>query len=108
MPLSKKKKTKIVILCLLALFLFVRLVVLFTVPIGSLGVEERVIKKDGETIYVRGDCPWSTDNAILFAGVVDAGYSSCRAFYVLGDMEREWLWITGWRTRGFYQRVDHS
>ena len=109
MPLSKKKKTKIVIFCLLALFLFVRLVVLLTVPIGSLGVEEREIKKDGETIYVRGDCPWASGgNTILFAGVVDAGQSSCRAYYVLGDTEREWLYVTGWRTRGFYQRVDQS
>ena len=103
--MSKKEKTKIVVLCLLALVLFVRLVVLFTVPIGSFGVEERVIKKDGEIIYVRGDCPWSADNAVLFAGTVAAGDSSCRAFYVLGDTEREWLWVTGRRTRGFYRRV---
>lgn len=104
-PLLKKEKTKIVVLCLLALVLFVRLVVLFTVPIGSFGVEERVIKKDGEIIYVRGDCPWSADHAVLFAGVVDKGSASCRAFYVLGDAEREWLYVTGWRTRGFYRRV---
>lgn len=106
--MRKKNKTKIVVLCLLALVLFVRLVVLFTVSIGSFGVEERVIKKDGEIIYVRGDCPWSADNAVLFAGTVAAGDSSYRAYYVLGDTEREWLYVTGWRTRGFYQRVDQS
>ena len=107
--MRKKNKAKIVVLCLVALILFVRLVVLLTVPIGSLGVEEREIKKDGETIYVRGDCPWASGgNTILFAGVVDAGQSSCRAYYVLGDTEREWLYVTGWRTSGFYQRVDQS
>ena len=101
--MRKKNKAKIVVLCLMVLVLFVRLVVLLTVPIGALGVEERVIKKDGETIYVRGDCPWASGgNTILFAGVVDAGQSSCRAYYVLGDTEREWLYVTGWRTRGFY------
>jgi len=106
--LRKKNEAKIVALCLVVLVLFVRLVVLLTVPIGSLGVEEREIKKDGETIYVRGDCPWASGgNTILFAGVVDAGQSSCRAYYMLGDTEREWLYVTGWRTRGFYQRVDH-
>ena len=104
-PLRKKEKTKIAVLCLLALVLFVRLVVFFTVPIGSFGVEERVIKKNGETIYVRDDCPWSADHAVLFAGVVDKGSASCRAFYVLGDTEREWLYVTGWRFRGFYRRV---
>ena len=106
--MRKKNKAKIVVLCLMVLVLFVRLVVLLTVPIGSLGVEEREIKKDGETIYVRGNCPWAADHAVLFAGVVDAGQSSCRAYYVLGDTEREWLYVTGWRTRGFYQRVDQS
>ena len=55
--MRKKNKAKIVVLCLVVLVLFVRLVVLLTVPIGSLGVEEREIKKDGETVYVRGDCP---------------------------------------------------
>ncbi|MBE6918477.1 MAG: hypothetical protein E7469_02195 [Ruminococcaceae bacterium] len=106
--MRKKNEAKIVALCLVVLVLFVRLVVLLTVPIGSLGVEEREIKKDGETIYVRGDCPWASGgNTILFAGVVDAGQSSCRAYYMLGDTEREWLYVTGWRTRGFYQRVDH-
>ena len=104
-PLRKKEQTKIAVLCLLALVLFVRLVVFFTVPIGSFGVEERVIKKNGETIYVRDDCPWSADHAVLFAGVVDKGSASCRAFYVLGDTEREWLYVTGWRFRGFYRRV---
>lgn len=107
--MRKKNKAKIVVLCLVVLVLFARLAVLLTVPIGSLGVEERVIKKDGESIYVRGDCPWASGgNTILFAGVVDAGQSSCRAYYVLGDTEREWLYVTGWRTRGFYQRVDQS
>lgn len=107
--MRKKNKAKIVVLCLMVLVLFVRLVVLLTVPIGSLGVEEREIKKDGETIYVRGDCPWASGgNTILFAGVVDAGQSSCRAFYVLGDAEREWLYVTGWRFRGFYRRVDQG
>ena len=107
--MRKKNKAKIVVLCLVVLVLFARLAVLLTVSIGSLGVEERVIKKDGESIYVRGDCPWASGgNTILFAGVVDAGQSSCRAYYVLGDTEREWLYVTGWRTRGFYQRVDQS
>lgn len=106
--MRKKNKAKIVVLCLMVLVLFVRLVVLLTVPIGSLGVEEREIKKDGEIIYVRGDCPWSADHAVLFAGVVDKGSSSCRAFYVLGDAEREWLYVTGWRFRGFYRRVDQG
>ena len=107
--MRKKNKAKIVVLYLVVLVLFARLAVLLTVPIGSLGVEERVIKKDGESIYVRGDCPWASGgNTILFAGVVDAGQSSCRAYYVLGDTEREWLYVTGWRTSGFYQRVDQS
>lgn len=103
--MSKKEKTKIVVLSVLALVLFVWVVARFTIYIGSFGVEERVIKKGGETIYVRDDCPWSDDHAVLFAGVVKKGSASCRAFYVLGDTEREWLYVTGWRFRGFYRRV---
>lgn len=103
--MSKKEKRKIAVLCLLAMALFVWVVARFTIHIGSFGVEERAIKKNGETIYVRDDCPWSADHAVLFAGVVDKGSASCRAFYVLGDTEREWLYVTGWRFRGFYRRV---
>ena len=42
---------------------------------GSLSHEGQTIQKNGEVIYVRGDCPWSTGNAILPAGVIDAGNS---------------------------------
>ena len=105
--MSKTEKTKIVVLCFLALVLFVRLVVLFAVPIGSLGVEEREIKKNGETIYVCDDCPWD-GNTLLFAGIVTQGDSLFLAFYVPGDTEREWLYVTGWRFREFYRRIDQS
>ena len=104
--MEQQRQRKIGILCLLAFALFVRIIVFFTVPLGSLSHEGQTIQKNGEVIYVRGDCPWSTGNAILPAGVIDAGNSSWRAFYVLGDGEREWLYVTGWRFRGFYQRAD--
>ena len=105
--MEQKKKRKITILCVLAFALLVWGVALFTIHIGSLGVEERVIKKNGEIIYVRDDCPWD-GNTLLFAGIVTQGDALFPAFYVPGDTEREWLYVTGWRFRGFYRRIDQS
>ena len=103
----KVKAAKKLIVYLLAFALLVRIIVFFAIPIGSLSHEEKVIKdNNGEIIYVRGNCPWSTGNAILFAGIVTRGDSSFRAFYVLGDTEREWLYVVGWRFQGFYQRAE--
>lgn len=100
----KKEKIIIVMLLIIGLFAWYRCVVL----LGTLSHEDNVIKNtDGEIIYTRGDPPlhWQ-DDVDLFAGIVDGNGGLCLSYYMPGDIEREWLYVVGWRFQGFYQRAE--
>ena len=93
------------ILYLVIFALLTWIIVIFSVPIGSLSQEDRYIMKNGEPIYVQRSGVYSSGAKGMFAGIVTRGESSYWAFYVRGNRGRDWLYVASWGRGAFYQRI---
>ena len=98
------------ILYLLIFTILACIIAVAAFPIGSLAAEDREIRKNGETLYVHpgyshGYGGYTSNDRGMFAGVVYGAGSVYLAFYVRGDLDREWLYVPGRDKPVFYQRV---
>ena len=103
--MKKRPVRSILLLALLAW-----LIVVFAFPIGTSAAEDYEIRKNGETLYVHpgyshGYGGYTSNDRGMFAGVVYGAGSVYLAFYVRGDLDREWLYVPGRDKPVFYQRV---
>jgi len=96
---------KRVVLYILVFVLLAWIIAVTAFPIGSLAAEDREIRKNGEVLYVQRDNDYSSGDRGMFAGIVTRGESTYWAFYVRGDLDREWLYVAAWGRGAFYQRV---
>ena len=99
--MKKRPVRSILLLALLAW-----LIMVFAFPIGTSAAEDYEIRKNGEVLYVHhGNGGYSSNDRGMFAGVVYGAGSVYLAFYVRGDLDREWLYVPGRDKPVFYQRV---
>ena len=90
----------------LLLVLLAWIIVVIAFPIGTLAAEDHEIRKNGEVLYVHhGNGGYSSNDRGMFAGVVWGG-TYYLAFYVRGDLDREWLYVPGRDMPVYYQRVQ--